>query len=197
VPEDVLISVEARHVKSILDGTKTVELRRRPIRLTRGARVWIYSKLPRGQIEVLGVVGETVARRPAEIWRQYGHQSGLSLQEFQRYFGDLESGNVIVFREIKHLRSILSLTALRGRLPGFHPPQFFRRLTDGPELCFFRSAVRTEDRSTVADRDSVAKSLRSSATHCIPDGGQPFAGHLPQVENHALEEIRRFEHLRD
>jgi predicted transcriptional regulator len=142
VPENILISVEARHAKNILEGRKTVELRRRRIPLSRGARVWIYSKVPRGQVEALGIVKKAVERRPDQIWREYGRASGLSMEEFYRYFDEVEVGHVIVFQEVRRLRPILRLNDLRQRVKGFHPPQFFKRLAaDGPELSFFRSAL--------------------------------------------------------
>jgi predicted transcriptional regulator len=142
VPENILISVEARHAKNILEGTKTVELRRRRIPLNQGARVWIYSKVPRGQVEALGIVKKAVERRPEQIWREYGQTSGLSVEEFRRYFRDVEFGHVIVFQEVRRLKPILGLNAVRRRVTGFHPPQFFKRLeADGPELSFFRSAL--------------------------------------------------------
>lgn len=142
MPENVLISLEPRHVKNILEGTKTVELRRRRIPLNPGARVWIYSKVPRGQVEALGIVREVVERHPGQIWQQYGRGSGVSLEEFHRYFGDVELGHAIVFQEVQRLKPILSLNNLRRRVRGFHPPQFFKRLAaDGPELSFFCSAL--------------------------------------------------------
>jgi predicted transcriptional regulator len=142
VLENILISVEARHTKNILEGRKTVELRRRRIPLSQGARVWIYSKVPQGQIEALGIVKKTVERHPEQIWREYGYTSGLSSEEFHRYFLDVEFGYVIVFQEVRRLKPILGLKDLRRRVRGFHPPQFFKRLAaDGPELPFFCSAL--------------------------------------------------------
>jgi len=142
VAEDILISLEARHVKNILKGTKTVELRRRRLDLADGARVWMYSKVPRGCVEALGIVEKAVEQHPRRIWREYGKLSGLTLQEFNRYLGDLSVGHVIVFREIRHLKPTLGLEALRKRLGRFQPPQFFKRLAaDSRELTIFRSAL--------------------------------------------------------
>ena len=104
--------------------------------------MWIYSKVPRGQVEALGIVEKAVGRHPEQIWREYGRKSGLSLEEFNSYFRGLELGHVIVFKEVRPLRPILGLSDLRKRLSGFHPPQFFKRLAaGGPELSFFQSAL--------------------------------------------------------
>lgn len=101
-----------------------------------------YSKVPRGKVEALGIVKETVEERPEQIWREYGKRSGISIEEFHHYFGGVESAHVIVFQEVRRLKPILGLDYLRQRMKGFHPPQFFKRLAaDGPELSFFRSAL--------------------------------------------------------
>ena len=61
---DILISVKPRHATSMMSGLKSVELRRRPINITPGTRVWIYSKLPQGQIQVLATVDKVVEDKP-------------------------------------------------------------------------------------------------------------------------------------
>ncbi len=70
---DVLVSVQPKFVSKILDGDKTVELRRRfPETTVTGALVLIYSSSP-----VRAVVGyariRQVLRLPiAQLWRQHG-----------------------------------------------------------------------------------------------------------------------------
>lgn len=140
--DDILISVDERHAMSILNGEKTVELRRRAIRLAPESRVWIYSKIPRGYVEVLAIVDRVIADEPCSIWARYGNRSAIARCEFDEYFGDLELGYAILFKEVHRLKPILSLEDIRFRFSTFQPPQFFKRLTSGsPELKFFRSAV--------------------------------------------------------
>jgi len=64
---DVLISVEERHADNMLSGAKSIELRRRPIRLPHGSRVWVYSKLPRGHVDILAIVDNVHEGKPADI----------------------------------------------------------------------------------------------------------------------------------
>ena len=75
---DILISVEPRHATSMMSGLKSVELRRRSINITPGTRVWIYSKLPQGQIQVLATVDKVVEDKPINIWKTYGARSAIS-----------------------------------------------------------------------------------------------------------------------
>ena len=141
-PDDILISVKERHASNMLDVSKSVELRRKPLNISPGTRVWVYSKLPRGQIQALAVVDEVIADAPEEIWNSYGPQSAISKSEFDTYFAGAEIGYAIVFQEVRPLAPILKLSSIREKISHFHPPQFFKKLTDGsPELAFFQTAL--------------------------------------------------------
>ena len=141
-PDNILISVEERHTSNILSGNKSVELRRKPLNISSGTRMWIYSKLPRGQVQALAIVDEVVADSLEKIWCLYGAQSAISKSEFDAYFADAEIGYAIVFQEVRPLEPILSLSSIREKIAHFHPPQFFKRLANNsPELAFFQTAL--------------------------------------------------------
>ena len=139
---NILISVEGRHAASMVCGTKTVELRRRAIRVPSGCRVWIYSKTPRGSLEALGIVANTVEAAPEDLWKQYGAQCAIALHEFESYFAGITLGCAILFRNFYRLNPILSLGDIRAKYSTFQPPQFFKKLPDNcPELTLFQSAL--------------------------------------------------------
>lgn len=140
--EDILISVHPRHVDNMVRGRKTVELRRRPLKLADGCRVWVYCTLPRGSVEVLGIVRTVVAAPPSIIWRDYGGQSGVTKVEFDAYYEGADTAYAIVFSSVEKLDLTFALAEIRRHLNNFHPPQFFKRLaTDGPELNLFNAAL--------------------------------------------------------
>ncbi len=133
--ENIVISVARRHAKNISRGTKTVELRRRRLRIGIGTRVWIYTKLPIGTIETLAVVEAIDHDSPSKLWTRYRNQCGVSRTEFDKYFGRAKIGCAIVFRQVLKLRRCISLSELRKVNASFQPPQFFRRLAScSPEL---------------------------------------------------------------
>jgi predicted transcriptional regulator len=137
---DVLISLSSRHTDSILDGSKTVELRRRAVNVQKGGRVWIYTKVPRGSIEVYCTVNRVVAETPQKIWASLGSCVGLTKAEFDEYFFGLKIGYAIVLGERRLLPSPIGLVALKGRFKRFQPPQFVKYLVnDSPELDFLLS----------------------------------------------------------
>lgn len=139
---DILISVDQRHVARMLAGTKTLELRRRAVRILPNSRVWIYSKVPRGHVEAIAIVEKVVQAAPAIIWQNYGERCGVSKREFEEYYRGLDVGCAILFKEINKLSTMLSLQDIRARVSSFQPPQFFKRLAAGsPELAYFQSAL--------------------------------------------------------
>ena len=137
----ILISVNHRHVASMFNGTKTLELRRRTVRIPSNTRVWIYSKVPRGHVEAVGIVENVIEAAPSLIWRDYGKCTGISKSEFEEYFSELNVGCAILFKEIRRLHPMLSLQDIRARVSSFQPPQFFKKIAAGsPELAYFESA---------------------------------------------------------
>ena len=123
-----LISLEPRFAEGILNGTKLVELRRRPMRLGAGTTVWLYVKVPVGKVvgSVQVHAGHLLA--PTTLWRRYGDVSGLSRAEFFDYFGGLRQGFALVLKRPTRLDVGVALDELRMLNDGFQPPQFFQHL---------------------------------------------------------------------
>ncbi len=137
----------------MLNGTKTAEVRRRPLRIHPGTRVWIYSKLPRGRIELVAIADQVVAASPYSLWNRYRSVLAISFQRFQKYCSGSQVACVILLREIEPLYPALGLAAIRRISKEFQPPQFFKRLVErGPEL-----------RSLVASTSSVSNFRKQSS----------------------------------
>lgn len=128
VGEDILISLSPPYTRAILAGRKTVELRRRPLRVAAGTRVWIYSKIPVGRIEAAASVVEVREASPADLWAEFGSLVGVTRAEFDRYFEGCARGCAVLLADARAVFPPVALSTLRARLAGFQPPQFFRRL---------------------------------------------------------------------
>ena len=140
--EDILISVENRHAQSMLSGLKTVELRRRALKLLPGTRIWVYTKLPKGIVELVAIVDAIECDRPANLWTRHRTKVGITLREFEHYFADVALGYAIVFRQVLPVRRNIDLKKLREACSSFQPPQFFKRLSpNAPELRILLEAV--------------------------------------------------------
>lgn len=127
--QHVLISLDKRHAANILAGTKQVELRRRTMRIEPGSIVWLYVKKPVGAVIGFATVGTTYSAAPSSVWRKYRSVSGLRKSEFISYFEGSATASAMVVSNPKKLKTPITLDNLRAAMPGFHPPQFYCRLT--------------------------------------------------------------------
>jgi predicted transcriptional regulator len=138
---NILISIHTRHLENMLAGHKTVELRRRALRVVPGTRVWIYCTHPTSQVRAVATIKIILTAPPIEIWDQYGARSGLLKTEFDSYFDKAQIGCAIVLSDIRRLSSPLALATIRKSVKRFQPPQFFKRLTPNcPEFSLLRKA---------------------------------------------------------
>lgn len=139
---DIVISVQQKFVERIVAGKKAAELRRRAPRIQPGCRVWIYTKAPEAVISICVTVDRIVTGSPQDIWQSHRSNLGVSLDEFEDYFGETQSGCAIFFKQVEDVSPGVALSEIRSKSKGFHPPQFFKRLEEGsPELKLFRSRL--------------------------------------------------------
>src|SRR6185312_8084882 len=82
----MLISIHPRHAKAIIDGTKTVELRRARPLVRLDEPVLIYATAPTSAILATCRIGSIEAAPPAEIWNRHHRRVGITRSEFDRYF---------------------------------------------------------------------------------------------------------------
>ena len=139
--QNILISLHTKHVENMLAGVKTVELRRRAVRVPPGTRVWIYCTHPIAQIRAVATIRCIVIASPKEIWDVYGARSAVLRSEFDSYFHRAETGCAIILSDIERLKTPLALSTIRQKVKRFHPPQFFKKLTpSGPEFVLLSDA---------------------------------------------------------
>lgn len=139
---DIIISVQQKFVERIIAGKKAAELRRRAPRIEAGCRVWIYTKAPQAVISICVTVDRIVTGSPKDIWQSHRQELGVSLDEFEDYFAETQTGCAIFFKQVEGVSPGVALSEIRSKSKGFHPPQFFKRLDEGsPELKLFRSRL--------------------------------------------------------
>ena len=126
--QHILISLEPRHAQNILSGRKSVELRRRSVKVEPGDIIWIYSKRPCAAIVGWAEVFAVRSASPQSIWRRHGVQAAVTREEFFDYFNGRSIAYAIELRCVNRLENQLSLETLRATEMNFCPPQFFKKL---------------------------------------------------------------------
>lgn len=117
--EKVLMSIQPRHAAAILDGLKTVELRRRKPAFGPGTTVLIYASAPDQLVSGRFEVGEVLSANLDTLWEAVGCQSGVTRAEFDAYFDGCLEGHAI---EVRNARRV------RPRPLRFRPPQSWQYL---------------------------------------------------------------------
>jgi len=124
----LVLSIRDHHAYSILDGKKTVELRRMRPNIEEGDVVLIY--IPRPIMAIVGgfAVKNVVSAKPEALWKQVGRKTGLTKRQFIQYYSGTSVGFGIQIAKVWRLNTSLSLSNLRRWWPSFVPPQGFRYL---------------------------------------------------------------------
>ena len=126
----VLLSVRPRFAEALLDGSKTVEIRRRRARIADGATCLVYASSPVRAL--LGAVSvETVDTAPADVlWSRWGDRTALRRDEYDQYLAGGARPCAIVISRAISFPIPLGLSELRRRHSPFVTPQSYRFLAD-------------------------------------------------------------------
>ena len=124
----VLMSVKPEFARVILDGTKTVELRRVAPKAAPGTIVAMYSSSPECAIVGTFVIGQVETSSVSALWESVGQKSGLSRRAFREYFTGASKAHALTVQEPSRFKRPISLRHIRFGFPGFRPPQSFRYL---------------------------------------------------------------------
>lgn len=121
----LLISIRPHFADAIIEGRKTVELRRTRPRVVPGSRVILYASSPRMAVVALARVALILEDDPASIWREYREEVGISANVFIDYFRGADTAYGLQLEDVTPLDP-LSLHELRAL--GVEPPQSWRYL---------------------------------------------------------------------
>lgn len=121
----LLLSLRPRFATAILDGTKTVELRRTRVSAPPGTLLVLYASSPVMAVVGTAIVADRHTATPAGIWRAHRDTLGLTRTEFTDYLTGVDQATAIVIDNPQALPDPFTLAWLR-RHAAFHPPQSYR-----------------------------------------------------------------------
>lgn len=119
-----LMSIRPQFANAILDGTKTVEFRKR--RLAGDvSRVVIYITSPVQAVVGEFTVADQVVASPQALWRRYWRVAGIDRASFFKYFDGTTDAVGILIDTVVEYEEPQSLGEFE---PGVRPPQSFMYL---------------------------------------------------------------------
>ncbi|GGN37640.1 putative transcriptional regulator [Actinoplanes campanulatus] len=126
----LLLSLRPRFAAAILAGTKTIEIRRRPVNAAPGTAIILYASSP--QMAVVGTarLAHITVCPPDDGWRRFHHEFGLGRDEYNEYLDGAVNAHLLHVTAVNRLNEPLPLRHLREQAP-FQPPQSFRYVAAG------------------------------------------------------------------
>lgn len=122
---DVVLSIKPHYSEKIIEGFKTVELRRRfPVSAPKGTVAYIYSTSPVRAMVGMAEIKNVLKLPIAQIWERFEEMAHIDKCDFDKYFEGVELGFALVFAEARAFSRPLPLSELRKKF-GFEPPQSF------------------------------------------------------------------------
>ncbi|WP_153029554.1 hypothetical protein [Amycolatopsis sp. YIM 10] len=123
----LLLSLRPRFADAILDGIKSVELRRTRMGVPDGTLVLLYASAPVMAVVGLATVAQQDVDSPDRIWRRHRRDLGLSCGEFYTYLEGADQATALTLKDARRLQTAVGLHLLRSEAP-FNPPQSYRFL---------------------------------------------------------------------
>lgn len=122
------MSIRPRFASAILDGTKTVELRRRRVAVPPGAFVVLYASAP--EMALVGTVRVTtvITADPGHLWENVATRAGITRREYDQYAAGADALSALLLDAPSRLLAPVPLTTLRRACPSFTVPQSYRYL---------------------------------------------------------------------
>jgi predicted transcriptional regulator len=121
----LLLSLRPRFADAILDGSKTIELRRTRVAAPPGTHLLLYASAPIMAVVGVAVLGERHTARPSTIWRHHRASLGLARAEFDQYLAGARFATALTITKVQALPDPFTLAWLRTHA-WFQPPQSYR-----------------------------------------------------------------------
>ncbi len=123
--DPILLAIKPAYAEAILDGSKTIELRRRMACARKNLTCVLYSTAP-----VKSVVGsfkfERVVEEPISIlWKEISAFARIEPSSFYAYFAGQKTGIGIYIKEVRRFRKAVCLNTVREIWPSFSAPQSY------------------------------------------------------------------------
>jgi len=127
----LMMSIKPKYADKILDGSKTIELRKvRPRNAGSGDLVVVYASSPKKSLVGLFEIADIMKSDPKELWRQARDRAGVEKKEFEDYFTGTRDAYGISIGKTWWLKSEVSLSDLKKLMPSFTVPQSFCYLSE-------------------------------------------------------------------
>jgi predicted transcriptional regulator len=147
----IIISIRPEHVRNIMAGRKTVELRRRfPKALATGV-LFIYSSSPEQALVGTARIEQVQRMTPAGLWRRFKDKVCVTRDLFDAYFAGTDEGFGVLLSQPVYFDAPIPISELKERF-SFSPPQSYRYLRGSLIGLLNDERIQVPDRHEHRDR---------------------------------------------
>jgi predicted transcriptional regulator/ribosomal protein S18 acetylase RimI-like enzyme len=132
--QTLLMSLRPEFAEQILQGRKTVELRRKFSTKYEGAKIVFYITRPVQQFMFTATITHVDHSKKKRLWNMYRQECGISQETFDHYFSGIDNGYAIRLSNVKPIPNQLILEHAKKVYPQLRPPQSFKRLEPNSPL---------------------------------------------------------------
>ncbi|MXX92969.1 MAG: ASCH domain-containing protein [Chloroflexi bacterium] len=123
--EFLVLSVKPKFAEAIVDGRKTIEIRRQKPNVKPGTLGFVYSSSPTQAVVGSFRVDRVFSTTPEELWVEAEAHAEISKRDFDDYFAGVGIGHGIIVSCGKRFQKPIKLSQLRLVWPGWKPPRSF------------------------------------------------------------------------
>lgn len=124
----VLLSLRPRFATAILEGKKTVELRRVHMLAPAGSLLLLYSSSPMRAIVGTATLDRLQESTPRQLWEEVMSRAAISRGEYDEYYRGARRAFALHLRDVRALPTPSPLAVMRSSA-GVSPAQSFRYVT--------------------------------------------------------------------
>lgn len=123
----LLISVKPEFAEKIMNGEKTIELRKSaPKKVSKDSYILIYVTSPIKELWGICKINNIIKDDPNTFWGNYGSKTGITESQFKEYYNKSRNAFGIELKEIRNFSKYsIELKQLKSAFPNFMPPQTY------------------------------------------------------------------------
>jgi predicted transcriptional regulator len=125
-PKNVILSIKPQYALQVIEGVKTVELRRKfPMNNIKGGIAIIYASSPLKEIIGYAYITDVQKLSISSIWKEYSKESRVTKKFFYSYFNGVDEGFAVILGKPVKFKVPIRVKDLAAKY-NFSPPQSYQ-----------------------------------------------------------------------